>query len=108
MMLKVGLIHLTIMKKSGKRALPIRKNKKVIGLFKDELWGKIMEEFCALRAKTYPYLINGTAQKTIFPRSWNIIESSKKPRKYHLSINFLAEKKTVFRITEKFKTKTSQ
>ena len=28
-------------------------------MFKDELGGKIMEEFCALRAKTYAYLING-------------------------------------------------
>ena len=48
------------------------------------------------------------ARKTIFPRSWNIIESSKRPRKYNLSINFLAEKTTVFLITEKFKTRTSQ
>ena len=45
--------------KTGKRRLPIGKNKKVIGFFKDEFGGKIMEEFCALRAKTYAYLING-------------------------------------------------
>ena len=37
--------------KTGKRPL--------IGLLKDELGGKIMEELCALRAKTYAYLING-------------------------------------------------
>ena len=31
-------------------------NKKVTGRFKDELGGKIMKEFCALRTKTYSYL----------------------------------------------------
>ena len=35
--------------------LPIRRNKKVIGLMKDELGGKIITEFVALRAKMYAY-----------------------------------------------------
>ena len=44
--------------KNDKRPLSIGKNKKVIGMFKDELGGKIMKEFCALRAKTYAYLMD--------------------------------------------------
>ena len=42
---------------NDKRPLQIGVNKKVIGMFKDELGGKIMKEFCALRAKTHTYLM---------------------------------------------------
>ena len=40
------------------RPLPTGKNKKVIGLRKDGLGGKITTEFVTLRPKTYSYLTN--------------------------------------------------
>ena len=40
---------------NDKRPLPIGKNKKVIGKLKDELGGKVMSDFCVLKAKTYAF-----------------------------------------------------
>ena len=40
------------------RPLPTAKNNKMIGLMKNELGGKIMAEFTALRPKTYSYVMD--------------------------------------------------
>ena len=48
--------------KNDKRSLQIGINKKAIGMFKDKLGGKIMKEFCALRAKTYAYLLEDSSE----------------------------------------------
>ena len=50
-------------------------------------------------------ITNITSRKTMFPKSWNIIKSSKRPSKYHLSINFLAEKKTVISLDQNVQNK---
>lgn len=41
--------------KDNVRQLPLGKSKKVVGLRKDKLGGKIMTEFVALRPKLYAY-----------------------------------------------------
>ena len=44
--------------KNDNRPLEIGKNKKVLGKFMDEIGGKIMIKFVALRAKTFSFLID--------------------------------------------------
>ena len=48
---------------NDKRSLPMNVNEKVIEMFKDELGEKIMKEFCALRAKTYKYVMDDDSEK---------------------------------------------
>ena len=55
MMLKNDLIHQIM--KSIDHYLQEKNLKKVIGLMKKELGGKIMTEFAALRPKTYSYVM---------------------------------------------------
>ena len=47
----------------GSRPLPFGKNKKVIGLMKDELGGEIMKEFVSLRLKMYSYKVGNSEPK---------------------------------------------
>ena len=49
--------------KNDKRPLQTGMNKKVTRVFKDELGGKIVKEFCALRANSYAYLMDDDSKK---------------------------------------------
>ena len=48
---------------NDKRPLPIGMNKKELDFFKDELGGKIMKEFCALRPEAYANLMDDSSEK---------------------------------------------
>ena len=57
-MLRYGMLRLIKMMKMIKDLFQKVKIKKVIDMFKDELGGRIMKEFCAFKAKTYLYLMH--------------------------------------------------
>ena len=55
--------HTSNYDENDKRPLSIDENKRAIGFFKDELEGKIMNEFCALRPKAYANLMDDDSEK---------------------------------------------
>ena len=98
MMLRDGLIHLIMIKKIP---LPVGKYKKVPGLFKDELGGKIIKEFVALRAEAYSYLYDDGNEYT---KSKGTKRCVIKQKFMFLNLkDCLLNNKTVYRSQERFK-----
>ena len=88
--------------KNDKRPLPIGKNKKVPGLFKDELGGKIITEFVALRPKAYAYLDDyGNDHKKAKGTKKCVIKQKLMFENYK---DCLFNNKTVYRSQERFKS----
>ena len=57
-------------------------NKKVAGMFKDEVGGKIIEEFVGLRSKLYSYKLNGEDEKKCKGIKKNVIKKNIKFEDY--------------------------
>ena len=88
--------------KNDKRSLPIGKNKKVPGLFKDELGGKIIVEVVALRPKTWAYLMDdGSDKKKAKGTKECIIKRELMFENYK---DCLFNEKTIFKKQQRFKT----
>ena len=88
--------------KNDKRPLPIGKNKKVPGLFKDELGGKIITEVVALRPKAYAYLMNdGSDHKKAKGTKKCVIKQKLMFENYK---DCLFNNKTAYRSQERFKS----
>ena len=88
--------------KNDKRPFSIGKNKNVPGLFKDELGGKIIKEFCALKAKTYMYLTDdGGDHKKAKGTKKCVIKQKRMFKNYK---DCLFNNKTVYRSQEKFRS----
>ena len=88
--------------KNDKRPLPIGKNKKVPGLFKDELGGKIMTENVVLRPKAYTYLDDdGSDHKKAKGTKKSVIKQKLMFENYK---DCLFNNKTVYRSQERFKS----
>ena len=87
---------------NDKRTLPIGKNKKVPGLFKDELGGKIITEVVALRPKTYAYLMDdGSDHKKAKGTKKCVIKQKLMFENYK---DCFFNNKTVYRSQERFKS----
>ena len=88
--------------KNDKRPLPIGKNKKVPGLFKDELGGKIITQFLALRAKAYSHLDDDGNEHKKSKGTKTCVKKQK--IMFHNFKNCLFNNETVYRSRERFKT----
>ena len=65
--------HTSNYSEDDKRLLPIRKSKKKICFFRDELGGKIMKQFAGLRAKTYSYLMDDDSENKKVEKTKNCV-----------------------------------
>ena len=85
------------------RPLPTGKNKKVIGLMKDELRGKIITEYVTLRPKTYSYLTDDGKEDKKAKRTKKCV--IKRMIKFNDYKNCLLKDKVVLKPQQRFLSK---
>ena len=89
------------------RPLPTGENKKAIGLMKDELGGKIMTEFVALRPKTYSYLIDDNGIQVIKKKAKGTKKCVIKRRlKFNNYKDCLLNNEIILKSQQRFKSET--
>ena len=93
--------HTSNYDKNDKRPLPIGKNEKVPGLFKDQLGGKIITQFLAPRAKAYSHLDDdGNKHEKSKGTKTGVI---KQKLMFHNFKNCFFNSESVYRSQERFK-----
>ena len=85
------------------RPLSTGKNKKVIGLMKDELGGRVITEFVALRPKTYSYLTDDYKEDKKAKRTKKCV--IKRMIKFNNYKNCLLNGEVVLKSQRRFKSK---
>ena len=88
--------------KNDKRPLPICKNKKVPGLFKDELGQKIIIEVASIRPKTYAYLTDDSIEHKKAKGTKKCVIKQK--IMFENYIDCLLNNKNVYRSQQRFKS----
>ena len=87
---------------NDRRPLPIGINKKIIGMFKEELNGKIMAKLCGPRSKTYAYKMDDDIEKKKAKRTKKCI--IKRKIKLDDYTDSLFNNKTILRSQQRFKS----
>ena len=81
--------------------MPTGKNKKVIGLMKDELGGEIMTEFLVLRSKTSYLIVDGNTDKKAKGTKKCVIKRILKFNDYK---NCILDNKIILKSQQKFRS----
>ena len=97
--------------KNDNRPLKIGKNKKVLGKFKDEIGGKTMTKFVALRAKTYSFLIDEYTDED-YDKNKIVNKKAKETKKcvvkiqilFNNYVDSLFKNKVLYRLQQRFRS----